>query len=115
MKYFNESEFSDFSKMDETLLYRLDKMREYYGKPISITSSYRSPDHPIEAAKRSPGVHSRGLAVDVAAVGGTAMLELVEAAIKAGFQRIGISRKNNFLHVDVADVTEDKVRSIWTY
>ena len=50
MKYFTESEFSDFTKMDPKLLSMLDELREAYGHPIKITSSYRSPDHPIEAA-----------------------------------------------------------------
>ena len=119
MEYFSPNEpgldNGRYEQLHPTLLYRLNKMREYYGKPISITSSYRGPDHPIEAAKRNPGVHSRGLAVDMAAVGGTEMLELVEAALHVGFQRIGISRSKNFLHVDIADVTESKVQSIWTY
>ena len=49
MKYFNESEFTNFKKMDKKLLTMLDHVRELYGHPIKITSSYRSPEHPIEA------------------------------------------------------------------
>ena len=51
MKYFDKSEFNNFEMMDEKLLSMLDEMREIYGHPIKITSSYRSPEHPIEAAK----------------------------------------------------------------
>ena len=52
MKYFKESEFSNFKMMDSKLLNMLDELREEYGYPIKITSDYRSPDHPIEAAKK---------------------------------------------------------------
>ena len=40
MKYFDKSEFNNFEMMDEKLLSMLDKMREIYGYPIKITSSY---------------------------------------------------------------------------
>ena len=116
MKHFKKSEFNNYDKMNSELLEKLDEMRELYGKPIIITSDYRGPDHPIEAAKpNGPGVHSLGVAVDIASVGGTTTLELVRAAIAVGFERIGISRKNNFIHLDVADKTHMKTRSIWTY
>ena len=82
------------------------------GYELIITSGYRSPEHPIEAKKKTPGEHSTGLAVDVAAVGGTPVFELVEAAIDLGCKRIGISRKNNFVHLGL---DPDRVTSIWTY
>ena len=53
MKYFNPSEFSNFEMMDDKLLKMLDKLREVYGSPIKLTSTYRSPDHPIEVKKKS--------------------------------------------------------------
>ena len=115
MKYFSKSEFNNFEEMNPQLLEMLDELRELYGKPIKITSDYRGPDHPIEAAKETPGVHSYGVAVDIASVGGTTTLELVRAAIAVGFERIGISRKKNFIHIDIADKTHFKVKSIWTY
>ena len=116
MKYFKKSEFNHYDKMNPKLLEMLDDLRELYGRPITITSDYRGPDHPIEKAKpNGPGVHSFGVAVDIASVGGTTTLELVRAAIAAGFERIGISRKNNFIHLDIADDTHMRVKSIWTY
>jgi uncharacterized protein YcbK (DUF882 family) len=42
MKYFNESEFNEFEKMDPNLLEKLDQLREVYGYPIKLTSTYRS-------------------------------------------------------------------------
>ena len=114
MKYFNESEFKEFDKMDRALLIMLDNLREVYGYPIKLTSTYRSPEHPIEARKAKPGEHAHGAAVDIACVGGEATYKLVKAAIEVGFTRIGISRKNNFVHVGVGYDGAPPV-TIWTY
>jgi len=114
MKYFNESEFKEFDKMDRALLIMLDNLREVYGYPIKLTSTYRSPEHPIEARKSKPGEHAHGAAVDIACVGGEATYKLVKAAIEVGFTRIGISRKNNFVHVGVGYEGAPPI-TIWTY
>jgi len=114
MKYFEESEFSEFNKMDPVLLAMLDDLREEYGYPIKLTSTYRSPDHPIEAKKSKPGEHAYGAAVDIACVGGEATFKLVKAAIEIGFTRIGISRKNNFVHVGIGYPGAPET-TIWTY
>lgn len=82
------------------------------GYELTITSGYRGPDHPIEAAKKTPGEHSTGLAIDV--VGGTPaqFLDIVLKAGELGCKRIGVSRKNGFIHLGL-----DKSRptSLWTY
>jgi uncharacterized protein YcbK (DUF882 family) len=114
MKYFTESEFNEFEKMNPELLEKLDQLREAYGYPIKLTSTYRSPDHPIEAKKAKPGEHAYGAAVDIACVGGEATFKLVKAAIKVGFTRIGISRKNNFVHVGIGYPGAPET-TIWTY
>ena len=95
------------------------KMKEFIlllegtlGRELVCTSGYRSPDHPIEAAKKSPGEHAEGLAIDVVAIGGSPVFEIVEAAIDLGCKRIGISRKSNFIHLGLS---KERVTSIWTY
>lgn len=114
MKYFNKSEFSNFEMMDEKLLSMLDEMREIYGYPIKITSSYRSPEHPIEAAKKQPGEHSYGAAVDIVSDSGGKTFRLVKAAIEVGFTRIGISRKKGFIHLGIGYPNAPE-KTIWTY
>lgn len=96
-----------------------DKMKDFMvklegtlGRELVVTSGYRSPEHPIEAKKSKPGEHAEGLAVDVAAVGGAPVFEIVEAAIDLGCKRIGISRKSNFIHLGLSP---NRVTSIWTY
>ncbi len=114
MKYFNKSEFSNFEMMDEKLLSMLDEMREIYGHPIKITSSYRSPEHPIEAAKKQPGEHSYGAAVDIVSDSGGKTFRLVKAAIEVGFTRIGVSRKKGFIHLGIGYPGAPE-KTIWTY
>lgn len=103
---------ANITDLDPKMKDFLVKLEGTLGKELSITSGYRGPDHPIEAAKAKPGEHSTGLAVDVAAVGGTPVYELVEAAIDLGCKRIGISRKKNFVHLGL---DPNRVTSIWTY
>ena len=88
------------------------KLEGTLGRELTITSGYRSPDHPIEKAKKTVGEHTTGLAVDVAAIGGTPVFEIVEAAIDLGCKRLGISRKSNFIHIGL---DASRVTSIWTY
>lgn len=116
LKYFtDETDFKgNIDKMDPKLLGMLDGLRKEYGYPITLTSSYRSPDHPIEAKKENPGEHTYGAAVDIECVGGEATYKLVAAAIKTGFKRIGISRKNNFVHVGIG-YPGAPLTTIWTY
>ena len=114
MKYFNESEFNNFDMMDKKLLSMLDEMREIYGYPIKITSSYRSPEHPIESAKKQPGEHSYGAAVDIVSDSGGKTFRLVKAAIEVGFTRIGISRKKGFIHLGIGYPNAPE-KTIWTY
>ena len=104
-----------YSHLNDLLLNKLDKLRELYGKPINITSSYRAASHPIEAAKQEPGTHSFGEACDCAVIGGGDTFHFVACAIEVGFQRIGISRKKNFVHIDIGNYTRGLPKSIWTY
>ena len=102
----------DITNLDPKMIDFLVKLEGTIGRELTITSGYRSPEHPIEAKKKSPGEHTTGLAVDVAAIGGTPVFEIVEAAIDLGCKRIGISRKKNFIHLGL---DSNRVTSIWTY
>ena len=102
---------ANIQDLDPKMIEFMEQLELKLGEELSVTSGYRGPDHPIEAAKSKPGEHSTGLAVDVAAVGGTPVYVLVKAAIELGCKRIGISRKSNFVHLGLSD----RVTSIWTY
>ena len=85
---------------------KLQRLREAVGKPLVITSGYRSPDHPIEAAKladaKPPGSHTSGKAVDVACERVFAF-QVLFAAVKLGFTGLGVQQSGakRFLHLDI--------------
>ena len=85
--------------MQHEFMQKLQKLRTIYGKPMRITSGFRSVKHPIEAAKkgRAAGEHTRGMCADIACTTGQDRFQLVKLALEVGFTRIGIA--NNFIHI----------------
>lgn len=106
----------NIDKLHPDLKEMASEIEDIIGEELIITSGFRDKTHPIEARKSKPGTHygdgNFGYAIDCAAVGGTATHRLVAAAIKVGFKRIGISRKSNFVHLDI---DKERPTSIWTY
>jgi uncharacterized protein YcbK (DUF882 family) len=105
-----------------TLMHRLMLLRRLLDRPMRITSGYRSPVHSIEARKvqqgRKPGVHSLGMAVDVAADGVFA-LDLMCRARKLGFHRFGVCQRRGqprYVHMDIAEAVDGFPEPrIWSY
>lgn len=113
---FTEAEFrckeTGEINMDEDFIARLQTLRTEFGKPMVITSGYRSPRHSIERRKDEPGPHSTGKACDVA-LGGSAAYELISIALRLGFTGIGVSQKAGgarFIHLDLMPRT-----AFWSY
>ena len=100
------------NEMKSEYLHRLQSLRTIYGKSMRITSGYRCPQHPIEAAKATPGPHTTGLACDVGIEGADAH-KLLMLALNQGFMGIGIQQKGNgrFLHLDTAS----EYGRVWSY
>jgi zinc D-Ala-D-Ala carboxypeptidase len=99
--------------IDPRTMALLQKLRRAYGKPMTITSGYRDPTHPIEARKASPGAHATGQAVDVGVGPGEDVFELVRLAMASGFNGIGISQRAGqprFVHLDTLPR-----KAIWSY
>ena len=105
----------DIVNLHPNLLEMISKIEDILQEELVITSGFRDKTHPIEASKSKPGTHygngTHGYAVDIASIGGTATYRLVQAAIQVGIKRIGINRKSNFVHIDIAN----RVTSIWHY
>jgi uncharacterized protein YcbK (DUF882 family) len=101
-------------EMQSGFLEKLQALRTSYGKPMRITSGYRCPNHPIEAKKPTPGVHSTGRAADVA-VRGMEAYRLVQLAFEHGFTGIGVQQKGDgrFIHLD--DSPTESRPMIWSY
>jgi zinc D-Ala-D-Ala carboxypeptidase len=99
------------NEMKPEFLERLQALRSVYGKPMAVTSGYRCPQHPKEAAKAQPGMHTTGLAADIG-ISGAEAVTLLRLALDAGFRGVGVHQKGNgrFLHVDLRETP-----TIWSY
>lgn len=101
--------------MDPDFMNALWVLRDMYGKPIIVTSGYRSPDHSVEAAKAKPGEHTLGLAADIYVPKEDAF-EVIFYAYLAGFTRLGIGDDFGFIHLGMATEAEDGFpETVWTY
>jgi len=98
----------------------LQDIRTSHGKPIFVSSGYRSKEHPLEQDKREPGEHTLGLAVDIICYGREA-LALLDLALKHDVRRIGLHQKGmisgaRYMHIGIADrFFLGFVKTIWTY
>lgn len=81
----------------------LEKLRDIVGKPIVVNSGYRCPQHPVEAAKSEPGMHSKGKAADVHVVGMTARQLYAEAVKIPEFHGFGVDDEGGYIHVDIRE------------
>lgn len=113
---FSKSEFdckeTGENEMQAEFMGKLQALRVRYGKPMRITSGYRSARHSIEARKAEPGTHAQGIACDIGVHGADALL-LVKLALDMGFTGIGVSQKSGgsrFIHLDIAPRI-----AIWSY
>lgn len=75
--------------MDEAFVSALDDLREAVGFPLFVTSGYRCSQHPVERVKRTPGVHTYGVAADLA-VYGQHGLKVVGTAYEQKFRGFGV-------------------------
>jgi uncharacterized protein YcbK (DUF882 family) len=101
---------------DSDFLRLLNHLRQECDFPFVVSSAYRCPRHPIEAAKKKLGAHTTGKAVDILVYGERAQ-RLLQAALNVGIERIGISQKGDikarFIHLDVCHDLPSP--AIWSY
>jgi hypothetical protein len=122
-KHFAKSElqcsFSGECEIEEDAIQKLESLREEWGKPMKLSSAYRSAQHPRERTKpNGPGHHhgvngNGGQAFDVL-IAGEDVPPFIALAIKHGFKGIGVNQKGEwnqrFIHID----TRDKY-ACWSY
>jgi len=97
--------------MRDDFIDKLQKLRDYLGFPLKITSGYRCGEHPVEVKKSTVGTHRQGIAADIA-VSREQAYRVVCAAKEFGFTGIGVAQKGNcrFIHLDARDNP-----TIWSY
>ena len=105
--------------MDEEFMHHVDRLRHITRIPFNVSSAYRCPDHPIEAAKHQPGTHSMGIAIDISC-GRDYAHKILEAVFFNGypFTGIGVSQKEppRFIHLDTYTGDNWRARpSVWSY
>jgi uncharacterized protein YcbK (DUF882 family) len=119
-KYFTSDEFNcrytGKNEMRHEFMLKLEALRRDYGKPITISSGYRHPSHPVERIKTISGAHTSGQACDIA-IANSEAYRLLELAFKHGFKRIGINQKGNgrFIHLDTLERRGFPTPTIWSY
>ncbi len=102
-------------RMDNQFMLKLVNLRKRYGKPLVITSAYRSEAHNKAIGGAKGSAHTQGKAVDISIARGEAY-KVLALAIECGFTGIGVSQKgaNRFLHIDTID-DPDIRPTIWSY
>jgi len=100
-------------EMHAAFMDALQELRIAFGKPITITSGYRCPSHPIEARKAKPGSHASGCAADIAISRGDAV-QLLRLALDGRFTGFGVQQKGGgkFIHLDTLTTNRPM---IWSY
>lgn len=115
-KYFKASEktgsYGTIGDLNKDLVDMLDKARDIAGIPFKINSGLRTAELNAKVGGVKDSAHLKGYAVDINAPTGEIKFKIVQACLLAGFKRVGISWKDNFVHVDV-DPT--KPCTIYTY
>lgn len=117
LKYFDKSDFDSpdevgsGERMNDLFLKRLDQACGHARIPFVINSGYRTEAHNRRVGGTSNSSHLKGLAADIKCVNDEQRSKIVNALIKAGFNRIGIAK--SFIHVDI-DGTKNAHR-IWVY
>ena len=100
--------------MVPSYMYRLQRIRDVFRRPMVITSGHRCPKH--DRAVGGAGVHSTGHAADIR-VSGRDCFKLVNLAMVKGMTGIGVLQHGDhagrFLHLD--DLSGPTRPWVWSY
>ena len=86
--------------INDEALDKLQALRNLLGKPLLITSAYRSPSHNKRVGGAKNSLHMRGIAFDVR-MENQSPREFEAAARKVGFTGFGYYPKSGFMHIDI--------------
>lgn len=88
--------------IDDKLVEYLQKIRDHFGKSITITSGYRCPSYNKSIGSGTGSYHSKGRAADIV-INGVAPREVAKYAESIGILGIGLyetSADGHFVHID---------------
>ena len=111
IRYFKFSEFvkEEIGFIDSDLVRKMERLREYCGFPLIITSGYRNPQKNEEVGGAQASYHLKGQAVDVSIKGfsPSMLYRLLKGSFLVGFG--GIIVYPAHLHLDIREVEIFKV------
>ncbi|NIV12142.1 MAG: peptidase M15 [Aliifodinibius sp.] len=115
MNYFKDEEFKcpccGKFVISSSLKFKLNHARHIANIPFIITSGYRCLAHNEAIGKSPTSSHLKGHAVDVSVKSSRDRYKILEGAIHAGFNRIGIGK--DFIHLD--DDLDKDPKVCWDY
>lgn len=88
--------------IDDKLVEYLQKIRDHFGKSVTITSAYRCPSYNKSIGSGTGSYHTKGQAADIV-VSGVAPREVAKYAESMGVKGIGLyetSADGHFVHID---------------
>jgi zinc D-Ala-D-Ala carboxypeptidase len=85
--------------INEPALDKLQALRDKLGKPVLLTSAYRSPEHNAKVGGAKNSKHMLGIAFDVRMENQDPQ-EFEAAAREVGFAGFGYYPKQGFMHID---------------
>ncbi len=116
-KHFNSNEFDchgagccSQTKINDKLVEYLEKIRCYFGKPITITSGYRCPVHNRNVHGATGSRHGKGDAADIV-IPGVRPADVAKYAESIGIKGIGLyetPQDGYFVHIDTREA-----KSFW--
>ena len=113
---YSGGQYADKARISPLLVAALQKLRDRVGRPVRITSGYRSWDRNVAVYRRSnppkkPTLsrHCSGQAADITVAGMTGMA-IAKAAVDALGDGIGVGIGASFAHIDVRGTWTS-----WTY
>lgn len=102
--------------MSPTFMGKLQQVRTAYGKPMTVTSGYRCPDHNANVSSTGrDGPHTTGRAADIGVSHADAKRLLALGTIH--FTGIGVKQKGSgrFLHFDDLTAPSHPRPNVWSY
>ena len=121
-KHFSSTEFicrcSDCTDnfIDDTLIQKLELVRDSYGDVIVINSGFRCPTRNAAVGGVSSSTHCSGLGVDIRPKLNTLdELDKLYNICEKIFNNIGDGRNKGFIHVDVRPLRSSGIKRKWIY
>jgi uncharacterized protein YcbK (DUF882 family) len=104
--------------MQSTLVQALNRVREEFGAPITVTSGFRCQAHNTAVGGSPKSQHMQGIAADIKPASGKKedLERLYQLCLaEKAFSGVGDGRPKSFVHVDCRALKPGEKRKEWLY